>query len=201
MFMSRHGGTGLILSLSLAATVTGCAKKQEGMEAMAPVQQVQPPKEVSASEVTQAVQSLPQPDRSFVEQAAGANVSAIRFGQLAMERGSTDGIRELGRNMVDTHSKMSDDLRQSAAAQGITLPLPSMTEDQRGRYEKLAKLQGTEFDRAYLDEIRNMQQQTIASFQEEAMRGQVPAIQKFANESLPVLNDRVRTVQREMNRF
>lgn len=207
MFVHRHIGTGLVLSLSFALAAGGCAKKQEGMEAQAPIQPVSPPTAqapqgtVSASEVAQAIQSLPEPDRGFVEQAAGANVAAIQIGQLAMERGSTDGIRELGRNLVDTHSKMSDDLRASAQKQGITLPVAAMTDDQRARYDQLAKLNGQDFDRAFLEEIRNMQQQTLQSFQNEAMHGQVAGLQGFANQMLPVLNDRARTVQREMNRF
>jgi putative membrane protein len=215
MRIPRGSVAGLFASLSLVLVAGGCEKKQEGIAVQQPAPTVETPpasearapeqpaaeNQVSAAEFAAAVQKLPQPDRSFIEQASGANAAAVQFGKLAMERGSTERIRRLGSEMVDTHTRLSDDLRKSAAEEGVTLPLPAMTQAQTRRYLELSKKSGTDFDDDYLKAIREVQEQTIASFQKEAVHGHNASLSRFANESLPVLNERVRHVRREMKQM
>jgi putative membrane protein len=161
-----------------------------------------PSEAVQPSQVAAAVQNLPEPDRGFVLQASGAHMAAIRFGQLAMEKGATEKVREIGKEMVDTHTAFSDKLRETArTSANVILPIPRLTASQQRDYQRLSRLSGAEFDRAFLDAVLRVQQETIQSFNNEALNGQSPAIREFANQSLPQLNERVRTVRREMRQM
>src|SRR5580765_7037565 len=60
------------------------------------------------SDVSAAVAKLPEPDRGFVRETAGAHMAAIRFGQVAMQKGSTARVRAIGREMADAHTALQD---------------------------------------------------------------------------------------------
>jgi len=159
------------------------------------------PPPVRASQVAIAIESLPQPDRDFVKQAAAANLAAIRFGELAANKGSTIEVRSLGREMVDTNTALSDQLRQSAATEGITLPIAQMTPKQQRMHDELSALSGQEFDDAFARDVVKLQREAIASFENEAVHGRLSELAMLANQALPLLNQRVRTVQNQLQRM
>jgi putative membrane protein len=156
---------------------------------------------MSATQTATAIESLPQPDRDFLRQAASVNLAAVRFGELAANNGSSVEVRSLGREMVDTHTAMSDQLRTSAHTENITLPMAQMTPRHQRMYDQLASLSGPEFDQAFERAVIKLQDETIASFQNEAVHGKLSELAMLANQSLPVLNQRVRTVRNQLQRM
>jgi putative membrane protein len=156
----------------------------------------QPP---APSQAITPIESLPQPDRDFVRQAMSANTTALRFGQLAAHRGESVEVRSLGREMVDTNTGLSDQFQQSANTVGVTLPAPAMTPDQTRMYTELAALSGKEFDKAFLRNVAKVQQETIASFENEAAKGDISEFALFANSTLPLLKQRAHTVQNQIH--
>jgi putative membrane protein len=191
---------------ALLVLVSACATNEERPAPGTPVaeqQQPQPPPAptVSASRMATTIESLPQPDRDFLKQAAGANLAAIRFGELAANNGTTIEVRSLGREMVDTHTAMSDQMRTSARTEGITLPMAQMTPRQQRMYDQLSALAGREFDQAFERAVVKLQEETIASFQNEAVHGKLSELAMLANQSLPLLNQRARTVRNQLHRM
>ena len=182
------------------ALVGGCSKEQTGTVAQYPPAPP-PAQKMSPSEVSQAVAQLPEPDRGFIQQAAGANITAIRLGQLAMARGTSEDVRNLGREMVDNNTSLNDRMREAARREGVILPIAQPTPAQQSTLMQLSSLYGAEFDRAFLDSVTNLQNESIANFQNEAVHGKDPALADLANSALPVLNERTRTVQRQMGRM
>ncbi len=55
--------------------------------------------------------------------------------------------------------------------------------------EKLAKLSGPDFDRAYAKVMFNDHKEDVASFTQEAQSGQVPEVKTFAAKTLPTLQE------------
>jgi putative membrane protein len=147
------------------------------------------------------IERLPQPDLDFLRQAVAANAAALRFGQLAAHRGASVEVRSLGREMVDTNTGLSEQLQQSANTVGVTLPIPTMTPDQSKMYDQLARLSGKEFDQAFLRDVAKVQREAIASFEGEALNGNISELALFANATLPLLKQRAHTVQNEIRRM
>jgi putative membrane protein len=164
-----------------------------------PPQSAQRP--IGASQAAAAIASLPEPDRSFLRQTASANLAAIRLGELAASLGSSVEVRSLGREMVDTHTALSDQLRTSARTEGITLPMARLTPKQQRMYKQLSALSGPAFDDAFERNVMKLQREAIASFQNEAMHGKLSELAMLANQTLPLLNQRVRTVQNQLHRM
>jgi predicted outer membrane protein len=192
----------LAIALSITPWALGACAHQEAAVAPAPVAvQAAPAPRAAAAPERIAMARLPQPDRGFVVHVAATNQAAIRFGELAANRGSTVELRSLGREMVDTHTALSEQLRTSARTEGITLPPAQMTPRQQAMYEQLAMLAGPQFDQAFERAVIELQREAIANFENEIANGRVSELAMLANQALPLIQQRARTVQNQMRQM
>jgi putative membrane protein len=130
-------------------------------------------------------------DRQFAREAAAGGLAEVKLGQLAVDKGNSDVVKTFGQKMVDDHSKANSELQAVAGKSNITLPTTPSAADQAA-YDRLSKLSGAAFDRAY---ARNMVQDHIhdvAAFKQEANYGKDPAIKAFASATLPTLTDHLK---------
>ncbi len=145
--------------------------------------------------------SLSAADREFIDRAARDNLMEIYLGQLAAQRGSSEVVRRYGRQMVEEHARVNNELMQLACQLGVSLPA-NMGEDNGARVEQLSRLSGTEFDRAYMQEMVNAHNQDIALFYRQAQIGQNRDLQLWASRRLPNLQEHLaRARQMTAERF
>jgi putative membrane protein len=89
-------------------------------------------------------------DRDLVKDIAIANMAEVELGRLAAERGAHAEIKKYGQMMVDDHTNSIGKLKALAAQHNLQLPT-ELDDDHRDLLEKLAKKQGGEFDRDYIE--------------------------------------------------
>lgn len=94
---------------------------------------------------------------SFVEKAAVSNLAEIQWGQLAEQRARDPEVKRFARMMVKEHTAAMEQLRQAAG--GAQLPA-TLDEKHRDVQERLSKLQGAEFDRAYMEALVDAHEDT-----------------------------------------
>lgn len=135
-------------------------------------------------------------DADFAKEAAQGGMAEVKLGQLAQDKGSSDAVKEFGKRMVDDHSQANDKLKSVAQQENIKLPEGLSKRDQ-ATYDKLSKLSGDAFDRAYARDMVKDHQNDISSFKQEAANGRDPGIKLFASETLPTLQDHLK-MAREM---
>jgi putative membrane protein len=181
------------------ALAIGCERPQEVVAIHYPSTLPKMVARVQPSEVETAIATLPEPDRNFVQQTLGANMAAIRFGQLAMEKGTSSTVRDLGREMMNSHTLLNDRLRETARNEhDIVLPVARMTPAQELKYARLRVLSGPAFDHAFLQAVLDEQQRTVDTFRREAAEGHDARLRTFADDALPLLHDRVHYVKNEI---
>jgi putative membrane protein len=89
-------------------------------------------------------------DKDFVNAMTTAGMAEVELGKMATERGTNAEVKKFGQMMVDDHTAAGDKLKRLAAAHNI--PVPTALDDKhRDLRDKLAKLQGADFDREYMD--------------------------------------------------
>jgi putative membrane protein len=87
-------------------------------------------------------------DRDFVNDAALTNMAEIELGKLAAERGTNAEVKTFAEMMVADHTKGLENLKTVASRYNV--PMPTALDDEHNELrDKLAKLQGAEFDREY----------------------------------------------------
>lgn len=136
-------------------------------------------------------------DHTFMKKAAEGGLAEVQLGQLAQQNGQSQAVKDFGKRMVDDHSKANDQLKQVASQQNVTLPTSPSSHDQ-AEYNKLQKLNGDAFDKAYAKMMVSDHKKDIAEFQREASSGNNADVKGFANQTLPTLQDHLKMAE-QMN--
>ncbi len=137
-------------------------------------------------------------DTHFAKEAAQGGMAEVKLGQLAQDKGASDSVKNFGKRMVDDHSKAGDKLKDVASQENITLPTDISAKDQ-ATYDRLSKLNGAAFDRAYAKDMVKDHEADVAAFQKEANGGRVDSLKGFASDTLPTLRDHL-TEAKEMTK-
>jgi putative membrane protein len=133
-------------------------------------------------------------DTTFARGAASGGMAEVSMGKLAQQKGSSDSVKEFGKRMETDHSAAGDKLKDIAGKDGITIP-GGMSQKDQATYNKLSKLSGADFDKAYATQMVQDHQKDIAEFQKEASNGSNPDVKNFATETLPTLQEHLRMAQ------
>ena len=124
-------------------------------------------------------------DDAFAQKAAEGGMAEVKLGQLAEQKGSNPMVKEFGRRMVADHSKANDQLTSVASSENIAMPNEIDKSDQ-ATYDRLSKLSGDAFDRAYARDMVKDHTKDVSDFQKEASDGH-GAVKNFAAQTLPTL--------------
>jgi putative membrane protein len=127
-----------------------------------------------------------QPDRTFIRAAAMGGHGEVELGQLAEKQGQNSAVQNFARRMVQDHGKANEQLAHLAQAAHVPAPSTPDADSQAMRAE-LASLQDGAFDRAYIRGQIAAHQVTAQLLAYEIGSGQDPQLQKFAEETLPVV--------------
>jgi putative membrane protein len=140
-------------------------------------------------------------DETFAKKAAEGGMAEVRLGQLAEERGSNPAVKNFGRRMVQDHSKAGNELKSTASKANVELPT-EMDKSDQATYDRLSKLSGEAFDRAYARDMVKDHSRDVSQFQKEAKNGRDENIKNFAAQTLPTLQshlDQARQMEQAVN--
>jgi putative membrane protein len=135
-------------------------------------------------------------DAEFARSAAAANLAEVKLGNLAEQQGTTQTIKDFAKRMVSDHTQAEDNLKTAAATSNVNLPTTLDAKDQ-AVYDRLAKLTGEAFDRAYARDMVRDHRGDLIEFRHEANDGKDAALKTFASNTLPTLETHLK-LAREM---
>ena len=130
-------------------------------------------------------------DAEFAKAAAEGGMAEVKFGQLAEEKGHSEVVKDFGKRMVADHTRINDQLKTTAAADKLTLPTELSAHDQ-SVYDRLSKLSGAAFDRAYAHDMVHDHEVDIAAFKTQAKDGKNDGLKTFASDALPTLKEHLK---------
>jgi putative membrane protein len=133
-----------------------------------------------------AAASVSRMESDFAIKAAQAGMAEVKLGKLAQDNGSNQAVKDFGAQMVKDHTQAGDELKEIASKKGLTLP-GGPNGNQEATYNRLAKLSGAEFDRAYANVMVQDHLSAVADFRKESQSGQDADIKSFASKTLPTL--------------
>jgi putative membrane protein len=133
-------------------------------------------------------------DRQFVEKAADGGKAEVMLGELAQKQASDEQVKQFGNRMVKDHGKANDELARLASAKGISLPT-TVGREHRAHADKLAKLSGAAFDRAYMKHMVDDHKKDISEFEKQAKSGKDAELKAFAERTLPTLREHLKLAQ------
>jgi len=134
-------------------------------------------------------------DKNFMMKAAEGGLAEVQMGQLAQQNGQSQEVKDFGQRMVTDHTKANDQLKEIASQKGVTLPTSPNSHDQ-AEYNRLSKLQGDAFDKAYSKMMVSDHKKDVAEFKREANSGSDPDVKNFASQTLPTLQEHLQMAQK-----
>jgi putative membrane protein len=121
-------------------------------------------------------------------------MAEVDLGTLAKEKGSSTDVKLFGDRMVTDHGKANEELKQWAQQKKVTLPA-AIDAKHKAIHDRLAKLSGDAFDKAYMRDMVMDHQQDVAAFKREAASGKDPDLKAWAAKILPTLQDHLKMAQ------
>jgi len=133
-------------------------------------------------------------DQVFVMKAARGGMAEVQLGQLAVEKASSDEVKKFGQRMVTDHGKANDELKSLAQQKNVTLPTDVDAKD-KATHDRLAKMSGAEFDRAYMRSMLSDHRTDVNEFKKESTSGKDPEVKAWAAKTLPTLEEHLRMAE------
>lgn len=133
-------------------------------------------------------------DQPFAREAAMGGMAEVELGTLAKEKASNADVKQFGDRMVTDHGKANEELKQWAQQKKVTLPT-AIGAKHRAIRDRLAKLSGDAFDKAYMRDMVSDHQHDVAAFKREAASGTDPELKAWAAKILPTLEDHLKMAQ------
>ena len=190
-----NGLTKLALALSLALPVMATAQNpsttQPGASAQKSAQSAADQSNTSATDSTKVSRS----DTKFMKEAAMGGLLEVELGRLAVQNAGSDQVKQFGQRMVDDHGKANEQLKSLAQSEGVTLP-SQLDSKHVKELQRLQKLSGADFDRAYMKMMVDDHHQDIRAFKHEAQSGDDPEVKAFAGKTLPTLREHLSMAER-----
>ncbi|GHE35399.1 DUF4142 domain-containing protein [Sphingobacterium griseoflavum] len=127
-------------------------------------------------------------DQDFVNNVISLNRFEIALASQAMERSSSQDIKQFAQKIVTAHTRTMDELEQAAAAKKLVLP-DAIAENQADILKSMGELSGADFDSAFKDVMVKSHQDAIALFELGSGESGIhdPELRTWAGEQIPAL--------------
>ena len=130
-------------------------------------------------------------DAMFMRNAAIDGMAEVEHGRLAVQNATHDEVKQFGQRMVADHGKANDELKGLASQKKVTLPT-ELDAKHKAMHDKMSKMKGDAFDRAYMSHMVTAHQQAVALFTKESTGGKDAEAKAWAAKTLPTLQEHLK---------
>src|SRR5947209_2384630 len=132
-------------------------------------------------------------DQKFIKEAIEGNLAEVQMGQLAQQNGASQGVKDFGQMLVTDHGQANTKAQSVASALNVTPPTEPNAK-QKKDYDKMSKLNGAAFDKAFAQHMVADHKKDIAEFQKET-KSKNQTLAAFASDTLPTLQKHLKSAQ------
>lgn len=140
-------------------------------------------------------------DLAFMNDAGPGGVAEVELGRLAVKSAASAEVRQFAQQMIEDHSKAGEKLKKLAQQKKVTLPAEILPQARQTK-EELAKLSGSEFDRAYVKAMVEVHEKDVTAFDAVAANATDADVKAFAAATVPTLKHHlqmIRDIAKSMN--
>jgi putative membrane protein len=149
---------------------------------------------VGAASAQEIALAQDDPDAKFLMDAVRGDLAEVKLGELAQQRGQSEGVKAFGKMLVEDHSEAMKKTAELAKELNV-IPPAQPTAEQTQKHDALARLSGAEFDRQFAADMVKGHQEEIAKYERQAERGNAK-VAELAEDILPTLEEHLMAAQR-----
>jgi putative membrane protein len=183
-------GTAAALSL---ATLTACedqnAANRDANDRVVTTEPATPPNVAATNPDTvgtNAPAELNSETREYVQTAAMGDMFEVEASKVALMRARSADVKKFAQEMIDAHTKTSDDLKARLVRVGLIVELPTMLDaDHQKELDDLKAASAQVFDGRYTAQQKEAHEAALMLHRDYAMRGTVADLKAFAADTVP----------------
>jgi putative membrane protein len=182
------------LALALVLPLTACAGEPENEKTAADNPN---PAAVGTAGTAENI------DRDFIEEQLADGQHEVELGRLAQQRASNAQVKEFAQLMVRDHTQAGSDLKQIASKHNVALSTDEEADDHNDLRDRLAKLNGAEFDREYINAMVDDHEKAVNAVEGKADDDGHAEVKAWAAKTLPTLRqhlERAKEIQQSLER-
>jgi putative membrane protein len=128
------------------------------------------------------------PDQTFAKKAVVGGLAEVQLGKMAVEHATSPDVKQFGQRMVEDHGNANRELMALVEKKGIAVPT-ALDQQHQAEADRLAKLQGAAFDRAYIQHMVKDHEEAMRLFSTQAKEGHDTELRSFAVKTLSTLEE------------
>jgi putative membrane protein len=132
--------------------------------------------------------SMSELEQSYLQKAIQGHEAEVALGQLAVQKASSDQVKQYGARMIQDHQRVSEELHKLTSKEGTPLPSDLSMPHQQIQ-GMLSQLSGKDFDKAYISFIVLDHMKELGEWEQRASTLTDPRLERWTAGILPILND------------
>lgn len=125
-------------------------------------------------------------DKKFAQDAWMVNLAEVKLGELAGKQAASDDVKSFASMMVEHHGKAQSDLEVILKDKGME-GAKDLDAKHKALSDKLGKLSGAAFDKAYTDAMIKGHTEALKKFEKEAKGGKDEGLKAYADKTKDVV--------------
>jgi putative membrane protein len=142
--------------------------------------------------VTTPVLAQDKSSQTFLTKAIEGNFAEVEMGKLAQKNGSSDAVKAFGKMLETDHGDANKKAIQAAQTLSVTPPT-GPNKEQKADYEKMAKMNGTAFDKMFSEHMVMDHKKDLAEYEKAAKAKD--AAGQYTSNALPTLKKHLETAE------
>jgi putative membrane protein len=124
----------------------------------------------------------------FVQKAAMSDMYEVQAGKLAAEKGQSDAVKQFAQQMVDAHTKTTEELTGIVKSKNIKVDLPSALDSTHQKsIDDLNSASAQDFDKTYANQQVDAHQEAVHLFKKYAAKGDDADVKQWVEKTLPTI--------------
>lgn len=128
---------------------------------------------------------------NFVDEASAKGIAEIETAKMALDKGTSEDVKQFAKMMIDDHTKANQELAQLAQAKDLEMSNEATLMD-KAKAMILKLRDGENFDEAYANNQVVAHEQTIEMYQDYVEGGENADLKQFAQKTLPKLEEHLK---------
>ncbi|CAN5623737.1 hypothetical protein BH10ACI3_BH10ACI3_16410 [soil metagenome] len=129
----------------------------------------------------------------FLKSAAQGGQAEVELGKLVATKAASPEVKKFGQMMIADHTKANTELKALAAKKSVAIPADLGSH--QSTIDRLGKLSGADFDKAYVDDMVSDHEGDVAEFERQAANSPDADVKAFAAKTLPVLKKHLEAIK------
>ena len=133
-------------------------------------------------------------DQIFANAVAQQSMTEVELGKLAASNAASDAVKEYAVQMTESNTKVNQRLKRVAAKGNVTISA-ALDPKSQARVDKLAKLTGSDFDRAFVKDQIQSGDKILRAYEQELQNGSDPGLKMLATRSTPFMQKQLQAAK------